>query len=115
MLRNGHIKQGEAVVRENAWDQATGLCDKTVQYSPPADKNPLYFVDCVYLFENTLRPEIDVFVEIAMAAEESFKREKDRDSHRNSESYAGYKKMVTDIYCVPYLAKYHDKMDFVVG
>ncbi len=109
------LKEGKAVVRENAWDQTTGLCNKTVQYSPPSGKNPIYIVDCVYLFENVLRPEIDVHVEIDMTAEESFRREKARDSHRNSESYAAYKKMVTDIYCVPYLKKYRDKMDFIVS
>lgn len=108
-----HLRAGIPITRENAWNQATGLCDKTATY-PSKGALGIYFVDCVYLFETPLREQIDRFVLIEMSPDKSFEREKLRDAHRNDPVYADYKRMVTDFYCVPYLARYRADMDFIV-
>lgn len=109
------LKHGQSALRHDAWNQKTGLCDRTVAYEPPNVENPLLIVDCVYLFEAPLSQEIDTFVLIEESPEVSHQREKLRDAHRNDPIYAEYKKYVTDLYCVPYLSKYKNNMDFVVS
>lgn len=109
------LKSGQGVLRRNAWNQKTGLCDADITYNPPKAAYPLFLVDCVYLFESPLRQEIDTFVMIEEAAEVSHGRETARDAHRNDPVYAEYKKIVTEFYCVPYLAARRQEMNFIVS
>ncbi len=109
------LKQGQAVNRKGAWNQKTGLCDKDMAYESPKAAHPLFLVDCVYLFEAPLRQEIDTFILIEETPEVSHHRETSRDAHRNDPIYAEYKKYVTELYCVPYLAARRQEMHFVVS
>lgn len=113
MLQN--LKSGQAVLRRNAWNQKTGLCDTDITYAPPKTVHPLFLVDCVYLFESPLRQKIDTFVMIEETQEVSHGRETARDAHRNDPLYAQYKKIVTEFYCVPYLAMRRQEMNFIVS
>lgn len=109
------VKRGEEVLRDNCWDQETGLCNKTMRYVPPKGGNPLYFIDCVYLFEEPVADEIDGRIMIDLPLDKANERQAGRDMHRNEDAYLRYKNIVTDLYCVPYLDKNRSNMDFIVS
>ncbi len=109
------LRNGESVERLHAWNQKTGKCDKSVVYRPPHGSPNLYFVDCIYLFEEPLANEIDYRIMIDIDAAEASRREFTRDSHRSDRTYLEYKQLVSRTYCVPYLQKHRSEMNFLVA
>jgi uridine kinase len=109
------LRNRESVDRSNAWNQLTGECDKTIIYRPPALRNAVYFVDCIYLFEQPLSNQIDYMVLIDLDPAQAANREALRDRHRSDTTYLNYKKIVSELYCAPYLKKHRHQMDFILN
>jgi uridine kinase len=108
------LRAGHSTERIGAWNQSTGECDRIVSYAPPETLNALYLVDCIYLFEPPLDRQIDFHVMIDVDPAAAALREDGRDSHRSDSMYLYYKKIVSRIYCRPYLEKYRHRMNVVL-
>ena len=81
------LKQGKAVLRNNAFNQITGECDLTVTYKPPKNTYPLYFLDCIYLHEPEVTPYLDAIALLKVSKEVADARKTKRDQHRNTGAY----------------------------
>ncbi len=108
------LKQDKKVIRHNTWNQATGECDLTITYKPPKHEYPLYFIDCIYLYEPEITSYLDKVVLLNTSKKEAYARKTKRDQHRNNGLYIDYKKLTTELYCIPYLNKYKNQMDYII-
>ena len=66
------------------------------------------------MFENNLPHQIDVTAMLQLPEDLAEQQERTRDQHRNDALYLYYKALINKLYCVPYLEKYKENMDYII-
>ena len=109
------LKAGKKFILHNGWNQVTGKCDRDITYSlPKSEGKRFYFIDGIYLFESGIDRILDIKIMIDMSSAIAHERERARDRHRSDDYYLEYKRIVSELYCGPYLEKHRPTMDLVL-
>jgi uridine kinase len=108
------LRLGKTVMRKNCWDQQTGACDQDKIYQPKNHPHSIIIIEGIYLFENNLPHQIDVTAMLQLPEDLAEQQERTRDQHRNDALYLYYKALINKLYCVPYLEKYKENMDYII-
>lgn len=106
------LTSGQGFSKQGGWDQKTGECDRYIQYFPPKDAGVLCLVDSNYPLE--FREHIDILVMLEVSPKIAQERQAMRDQHRSDHAYLAYKKMVDEIYCMPYMERVKEQANYII-
>lgn len=106
------LKEGGSYKMDTAWNQKTGELDTKIFISTKGIINPIIIVDTNYPLQ--YRNKIDLLVYLDIDPNLASSRQKSRDSHRSDNVYFAYKKMVENIYCIPYARRSKISSDIII-
>lgn len=100
---------------ENAWSQATGNKDLSINLSLSKEKGNVILCDGIYLLHDTIRGLADYTILLDVPVSFCIENTLIRDAHRSSKSYLEYKVSLLYKYDKPYFEEFQNQVDTIVS